>query len=374
MKRFIFFICTLVTIQGPVFAKKNNDGNQPHSYLTARIHRGFSIPHHSNMVYIINDYTSGLELTYGRSLFGTSNWEKFFNYPEIGLGFFYTSLGNNQIYGKGFSVFPYVNYYWLRSPRFSIQNKVSMGLGYATKPFDINTNSYNTIFGSHFNVYVGFGCMFDYRVSKEVSVSLSGNLNHLSNGAAKKPNHGVNVLSTSLGVKYHFNKQLTPRIQKVKAPASNAREINIIGSIGRSQGTMVNSEKYWNASVSLNHLWYLSEKRAIGLGLDNFYFPAASNVWIAYSDKQVNKHYSGLDYWASGIFASYNAFLGKTTLFMNIGYYIRTGVESPQKLYPRMGIRYNLTPRLIANFSVKASFFKSEFLEFGLGYRWKYKK
>jgi len=324
-------------------------------------------------MYFLEDFSRGFEINYGRSRFGGDTWERFFNYPEIGIGFYHGTFGNSEVYGTGYALFPYINYKIVRTPKLSIQNKVSMGLGYATKPFSIDDNTFNTVFSSHLNVYIGLGLLADYRVSDHFSLAVSASLTHLSNGAARKPNHGINTLTTSIGAKYHFNKALTPTVHKAQPEKSKEREILIVGSVGRSQSAPFNPEIYWNGSLSINHLWHLSEKRAIGVGVDQFYSKAAPYMWEAYEDYDENASFSNSDYLYNGAFVSYNVFLGKTTLFVNLGAYFGYSIDPPQPIYPRMGIRHRITDHLVGNFSVKASFFRSEFLEFGLGYRFNYR-
>ncbi|WP_185968834.1 acyloxyacyl hydrolase [Carboxylicivirga sp. M1479] len=326
------------------------------------------------MMYFIEDFSGGLELTYSRALFSPDSWESYFNYPEIGLGFYYGTFGNKDIFGSGIAIYPFINYNIHRSPKLSIKNRVSMGIGYATKPFDIETNTYNTVFSSHLNAYIGLDISLDYRISNRFSLALSATLTHLSNGAARKPNHGVNTFTAGFGTKYHFNEALTPILAQTTPPNSEHREIIIVGSVGRSQSTPYNTTLYWNGSLSINHLWYLNEKRAIGLGYDQFYSETAPHSWEAYEDSNGDIQFSSRHYLFNALFASYNVFLGKTTLFVNIGAYLHTNIDPPQPVYPRMGIRHYLGKNLIANFSVKASFFRSEFLEFGLGYRINYKR
>jgi len=251
---------------------------------------------------------------------------------------------------------------------------VAMGLGYATKPFHLEENTYNMVFSTHLNIYIGLGLSMDYRLSDQFSVTASGDLTHMSNGAAKKPNHGINVLTASIGAKYHFNKNLTPQITKVEPPKSNERELLIVGSMGRSQSSAFNPEKYWNASINLNYIWHLNDKRGIGIGLDQIYSEAIPYAWEEFENFEDQKTYSVNDYLITGLFASYNVYLGKTNLFANLGVYLFHNIDPPQPVYPRLGIRYSVLPNLIANFSVKASFFRSEFLEFGVGYRIRYNK
>lgn len=371
INRIAITLILLTGVQYILSQQLNIDDNtsSKHTYLTTRIHGGVVIPHHANMMYFIEDYSRGIEINYGRSFFSKENWQSYFNYPEIGVGFYYGTFGNKNIYGSGFSLFPYINYKIYRSAKLSVQNKVSMGIAYATKPFNAESNTYNTVFSSHLNAYIGLALLMDYRLSDNFSLALSTSLTHLSNGAARKPNHGINTLTASVGTKYHFNKALTPVLQKTKAPKTNLQELLFVGSIGRNQSTAYNERLYWNASLNANYIFYLNKKRAIGIGFDQFYSESAPYTWEAYENGEEETDFTTRHYLFNGVFGSYNVFLGKTTLFVNLGVYLHTNINPPQPIYPRLGIRHRITENIIANFSLKASFFRSEFMEFGIGYR-----
>jgi len=364
----ILFAFFFVQLRAQSSDKIDNNKAQ-HTYLTARIHGGVVIPHHANMMYFIDEYSKGFELNYGKAIFSTENWQSYFNYPEIGMGFYYGTFGNRDIYGSGVALFPYINYKIYRSAKLSIQNKVAMGLAYATKPFNEESNTYNTVFSSHLNAYIGLALLMDYRISDHFSVALSTSLTHLSNGAARKPNHGINTLTASVGTKYHFNTALTPVLPKTKAPKVKNQELLIVGSLGRNQSTPYNERLYWNASLSTNYLFHLNKKRAVGIGFDQFYSESAPYTWEAYENGDKEIEFTTKHYLFNALFGSYNVFLGKTTLFVNLGVYLHTNIKAPQPIYPRLGIRHQLTDHLIANFSLKASFFRSEFMEFGIGYK-----
>jgi hypothetical protein len=126
---------------------------------------------------------------------------------------------------------------------------------------------------------------------------------------------------------------------------------------------------YWNASLSANYLFHLNEKRAVGFGYDQFYSESAPYTWEAYENGNEEISFTSRHYLFNALFCSYNVFLGKTTLFLNLGAYLHTNIKPPQAIYPRLGIRHQITNKIVANFSLKASFFRSEFMEFGLGYR-----
>ncbi len=338
-------------------------------FITVLYHQGIVVPHHSNMIYFIDDFSRGLEVNYGLLRFDAGGWQRWYNFPEVGLGLLYNSFGNPEIYGNGLALFPYLHFPLIRTSRFSLSNKLALGVGYTNKTFDYQENPYNQILGSHFNAYIGLGFYSSYRLSKDWSVSASASLNHMSNGAVAKPNNGINTFTLSMGARYHFAPGYFPRLAQPVVPRSNQRDIQVFLNYGSSQASDYNFNHYGSGSLSIQHLWHRSAKSAWSAGVDLFYFGAAPYVFQYYNeaDPEAQRFFFGISggkYWI----------MGSTIPFIQLGVYLFSEIDPPQPVYPRVGIRQKITGHLMANFSVKASFFRAEFVEFGLGYCFKYKK
>lgn len=337
--------------------------------VTVLYHQGIVIPHHANMIYFIDDFSRAVEVNYGLLRFDKGGWQQWYNFPEVGIGLFYNSYGNPHIYGQGLAIYPYLHFPIVRTPRFSLKNKLALGLGYTNRPFDYQHNPENHIFGAYLNAYIGLGLYASYRVLNDWSVSASASLNHMSNGASRKPNNGINTFTLGVGATYHFMPDLPPKLPRQVAPPSNRRDVQVFVNYGRSQAADYNFNIYSSGSLSIHHLWHRSIKSAWSAGLDVFYFGAAPFVFQQFNNQDLGAQ--RLFYGASG---GKHWIMGSTTAFVYLGVYLYSQIDTPQPIYPRVGIRQNITKNLMANFSIKASFFRAEFMEFGIGYRFDYKK
>jgi hypothetical protein len=364
---FLFWISLNPNAQVTPASEVGLPANQKH--ITVLYHQGIVIPHHANMIYFIDDFSRGVEVNYGIWRFDNKGWQQYYNYPEVGVGFFYNSYGNSDIYGQGMALYPYLHFPIVRTFRFTLKNKVALGIGYTDNPFDYKDNPYNQIFGAKFNAYIGFGLYSGYRILDRWSVCGSASLNHMSNGAIRKPNNGINTLTFSLGTRYHFLEERLPILSRHKAPRTNNCDLEVFLNYGRSQANDYNFNIYTSGSLSINHLWYRSIKSAWSTGIDVIYFGAAP-----YAYPENDEYVPRADRLFYGIFGGRHWIMGETTLFVQMGIYVYSKIDPPQPVYPRLGIRHNITRRLVANFSIKASFFRSEFMEFGLGYRIPYKQ
>lgn len=342
--------------------------------LEAKYHYGIVIPHHTNMTYIINDYAQGVEFSFIRRRFQSGVWERNFNGPETGLGFWYSSFGRKEIYGEGMALFSFINFRLFDWGPLSAKYSIAPGIGYANKPFKVGENTYNTVFGSHVNAYLGLGLMVHYQVAKGLRASSSFSIKHMSNGSSRKPNNGINTATLTVGLIYDLDPHsLEPEIEKQKTSPSSARELLGTISATRNQPAAYNPTRYWSGSLTLTHLWYRKRTKAYGAGLDLIHFGGAPYALKNFEEIDPFSRYGFADYFYAGLFGTMESHLGTTALYMSAGAYIYQKTKPRQPFYARLGIRQKIAGNLLAHVGIKANFFTAEFVEFGIGYRWKYR-
>jgi len=205
------FLVFLFLLSVSTTATQLNDKKDSIYYaIEAKFQYGFAVPHHDDMFYNINEYTKSGEINIVRRRYKSNFWESDVRRMETGIGFWFSTLGRNDIYGYGFSAFPFINLHIFQLGKLSAKFRVALGLGYATKPFNKFSNPYNNVFGSHLNAYIGFGFMLYYPVTEKLSIAGGVSLNHLSNGAVQKPNNGMNTVGLTIGARY----DLTDLVEK----------------------------------------------------------------------------------------------------------------------------------------------------------------
>lgn len=101
----------IICLTGTAFLCQGQDfdskvSNEVFQDVKVRYHYGLVVPHHSYMTYFINDFSRGMEVNYGYINYGDDGWQKWYNFPEVGLSFFYNSFGNPDIYGQEWPSIP----------------------------------------------------------------------------------------------------------------------------------------------------------------------------------------------------------------------------------------------------------------------------
>lgn len=85
---------------------------------------------------------------------------------------------------------------------FSIRG--SVGLAYASDPYDANKNSSNQSYSTTINAYLLYGLGLQLQINQRMALQLTANFQHISNGGLREPNKGVNWPTVGLHlVRYH---------------------------------------------------------------------------------------------------------------------------------------------------------------------------
>lgn len=137
-----FILCLLVIIaaNGTLTAKPkliNQDSTL--RIIRATAHFGLVLPHHEEMTYFINDFSYGMDFNYGITKYNKP-WYQYTNYPELGIGFFFNSFGNPDVFGSGSSLYGYIQPTIYSSSKFSFKSKIALGAGYVNKPYQEEAN------------------------------------------------------------------------------------------------------------------------------------------------------------------------------------------------------------------------------------------
>lgn len=136
---------------------------------------------------------------------GRQDWEIYNRLPRIGLGVRYMHLGApSEILGDGFSFFPFIDFGFFQKKKSSLRLKMGTGLVYLNKTYHIKYNSSQTAIGSHWNNLTTFQCRYEHALIKMHFLSAGISLSHISNGAFKAPNLGLNFISAIFGYSFHF--------------------------------------------------------------------------------------------------------------------------------------------------------------------------
>lgn len=348
------FLCPLVTL----FAQNQNYG------VSVSSQAGFLLPHRSTMAHLNVGHSYGGQLSFVIQTNGNKEWHHDFNFPRIEMNAFFYDLGNQDVLGQTFGVSSGMYLPYFKCKGWSLGSSLALGVGWVTKHYDKVNNPKNNAIGSHLNALVNLGIRLEKQFSNS-SLSFETSMTHLSNGAYKLPNLGLNLPLLSFNYTYFFDnlrfendftqKNIGLPLKTWSFHTQLVASVKQIYPTGGSTHGVVALTNYFN--------YRLKPKFVIEGGLDAIY------------NQSVIKYNKGdhgrIKNFQLGMYAAYVLPVHKIQFILAMGRYIIDPLDPGGHWYHKFGGRFQITERLWGHFTIKSHWAKADYFEYGLSYRWK---
>ncbi|MFN4123691.1 MAG: acyloxyacyl hydrolase [Flavobacteriales bacterium] len=357
---FLFLlICTVSSLES--FGQAHSDSARAYGiYVTGQY--GFVFRHKPDMDHLITGHTPGMNVFLYRNYSGKLPWEINYGHPSGGVHFQALQL-NNQVLGDAYAIMPFIRFPLNGIRKNPLRLIVSSGLGWLTRPFDIEDNHKNIAISSHINSAFHFELGYDYRFNDRLKAGIGLSLTHYSNGAWSVPNAGINLLCINAGLGWNIGRL------EVK---NKQRETNIdkqwnawlwAGASGK-EVYPVNRQSFFAGTIGLNVQRRMTFKSSVGTGLDLMY---DHSLFDRMSRDQDNPTLDRALRIGTGI--RYTLHIHKIEIPLEQMIYLMARYNPDTFLYHRVGIRYRINEHLISGVTLKAHFAKADYVEWHLGYK-----
>lgn len=325
---------------------------------------GFLAVHHKgSMTHLVNDQVYGVNLSLALQTKGNKTWHHDFNLPELSVNLYYLSIANQSILGNAIGTEVGIYLPFFRVKGWSLGADLAAGLAFTTKRYDVVTNPKNNAIGSHLNSSVSLGVKVVKQWERH-SLGVGVGAKHISNGAAKLPNLGLNMPFLNLHYTHFFRKvesDSIPSEDLVIHPVKTWRfYTELIASTkqiyptgGRNYGIMALSGY---AHYKFNRKFIL--EGGIDLSYNQSLVEEVAGEWDRVKNIQ------------SGVYAAFVLPIHRFQLYAGMGTYIISPLSPNGRLYHRLGGRFKIVNRLWANISIKSHWGKADYFEYGIAYRW----
>lgn len=376
MKRFAVKCCVMVLfimcLHGEqVLAQHKQWGSN--LLLEGRVNYGFLINHHLEME-IYNSHFPAFEINLGKETFGLERWQAMYQYPIIGVSYWYSQLGNSKYLGSANAVFPYVNYPLWRNQRQELNFRVGLGLAYLTKRFDrINNYKYIAI-GSHLNAAINLMAEYRVRINPRMNASVGLAMMHFSNGSTKTPNYGINTPAVNVAFAYRLSKEnsymsrkVIPRLFKYEFPGTSSVDFDFGTTVAFKDMGNEYDQTFMIYTFTANAMKQISFKSTVGLEAD---------LTINKSDYYIVEHKNipyemRSDIIRFGVGPVFHLNMSNLAYTFGLGYYLK-GLMAPEKVYFKVGLQYMITPKIYTNLTLRTHFGQADFVGLGVGIKLPY--
>lgn len=334
--------------------------------ITVKYYSGFILPEYSNLTYLVTEKVQSTSISLSKQTTGKNIWEQLYNYPEYGLTFFYSTLGNDKVHGREIALYPYFVLNILSREKLRFYNQTGMGIAYVTRKFDPVNNYLNVAVGSHINIHFNLKFGLSYKVMSKMKVHAGISFEHFSNAKTQDPNLGLNYFTGYSGLSYQIGNYTPVRNLEITSPQSK-KAYEIILSCGSKRPSGFKSKSYFTASATFELKWKPLRALHFGVGADVFY--DASTQIEMFAQRPVD--YKNTDDFLTGIHLSQEFLYGRLSLILQEGLYVGLKDKGNRPvMYNRGIVRYGVLRHYFIQLAMKSHLHILDYPEIGLGYKW----
>ena len=355
LKNKYLFLLLLSTFLLPnvIFTQQNT------SFFEYGVHIGSLAPHHKEMKSLVKEPVVGLDFTYGIRKSPDSYMGQVFHYPEYGVGIYVGTTGSWKSIGPVIAPYGFVRFLLGSSEKREYYFHVGTGLSYFFHTYDSILNPSNTGVSSHINLFVNFKLMGNWQLTHDKVFFGALSLKHASNGSVKKPNNGLNYITLEAGIKQTFFSGKDYSKPFSLPDFTPVNRIYVVGGIGQKEHDF-REDHFFTSTVTLGYTRQYSRKRRYGIGWDWMYDESLYRPdWGIVGVRNISR---------MGLHLSHEFLFGKLAMVTQLAFYTYRKVNVHQRRYFRIGLRYEVTPWLFGNLTLRSHNAKADYLEAGFGF------
>jgi hypothetical protein len=303
---------------------------------------------------------------------GYKDWQKVYRAPYYGIGYTYGNFFNRREVGNPKSYYGILGIPILRGRKLEFYSEFQFGLATEWKFYDPLTNPKNKVIGGGLTVHLNIGIHTFYPITKNLDLGAEMSFIHFSNGGFERPNKGFNIYAPSVELKYHLGGR--PDVRNVASPGRLERSNDLYFMLGYGDHQLVEHELDTNyfaiGGISAIYFTQLSNAFRLGYGADMNYWWGLNSL----PDGRPGPY--AFENMTLGLLIQPEIIIDKLTLVSGFGIYaIHRNYGDFKQTYQRLGVRYEFYDNLSFGVNVRAvNFILAEFLEFNLGYRFRWKR
>lgn len=292
----------------------------------------------------VPEVSTALELAWLKQTRGTQDWEQRRKFPIWGVGLSIVHYGIDSIYGNAIGLYPVLQIPIIRGKSLEWTLRAGFGIGYVTKHYERAPvwDTLNNAIGSAINNFSTFATDLRYRVNEHWSLQVGMSFCHLSNGAMKQPNLGVNFYGGHLGLRYWLNGDNPKKIirERAKLPSRTLVQARLGVGINESGTTDGPLYKTYLGTVYASRRY--AGKNKILLGFDYSYH---ESIYAFERNNEINIGAERANAWKAAVFVGHEWVFGRMGIITQVGFYVKQAALKQDPYYEKIGYNFYLIKR-----------------------------
>jgi hypothetical protein len=326
-------------------------------------HRG-SVMKHAPSVAHLHQQMPGVEMFYQWKVSGQKKWHTSFPNLQRRVAVHYFWYDPDKPLGNTMSIIYYGGQSLSLSKNISLGYRLGAGPGFVSRFYHPEDNPRNSMISNFLNYTLGGHLDIRWHWHPRWSFSTGMGIVHLSNGAWKKPNQGINQISMHVGLSY-ICKPDTQRLerQKYSGLAQHYWQVGLAGGFKQHE---INTPRMGILSMHTYYVAQIKQRNSFFGGVDAMYDPGKS-YWI---DLYALPYSKGLEgYTQLALTGGYERRIHRTGISAQLGWYLYDPIRVNRKLYQRYSIQYHWSSRWSSFVALKAHSGTADWVEWGMVHR-----
>ncbi len=332
--------------------------------LPGQLFPGFLIAHREYMANM-EAHSWGFEAIYSSNFTGWKQADSGYRHLRWGTGISYFNLGNKALNGDIYAWHIHAEANLSKRKHFQATLRFGSGIGYLTKPYNINSNRKNKAIGSHLNgnIQLMYKAYFD--ISPKTSFTLGLGITHYSNGNFKRPNLGINIMHLNLGIcrKVQILEKPTEKALGELFPANG---FEILAGYANKEISVADTRRFNIFSASLLYYFRHSGTRNWRFGPEVFF-----DKTYPYSLFQPSTldHVKLAKMTEIAIKAGHEFIFGRVAVVTDLGTYVYRPSQYKKRVYFAIGFNYFFNRGVVVQTRLKSHMAVADYFYWGAGYR-----
>lgn len=309
--------------------------------IEANVITGKVLKHTKKLTAPIPASSNAVEIALLMQTSGKKDWEQRRKYPLWGVGLKYTDYGDDRVLGAAIGIYPFLQVPIVRGRNLEWTIRGGLGLGYATSIYRRapDWDTINNAIGSHINNFSSFSTDLRLRMNERWSLQLGLAFTHLSNGAMKLPNLGINMYGAQLGIRYWPDGDRAAPLDRDLPKLRNRVLIQARAGLAITGAGKTDGPVYPIYIGSLYGSRRYASRNKILLGVDYSYY---THLYAFQRNNEINVGEEAANSWKAGVFVGHEWLFGRMAFIAQFGYYVKQAINGQDKIYQKLGYNYYL--------------------------------
>lgn len=278
----------------------------------------------------------------------------------------YVDFGYDKVLGQAWMAGMLAEPVIARHKAYTISYRISGGLALLNRVYNPQTNPENVFFSSPLSLWATARLQGSYQINPTWTIHGYAGFHHISNGATKRPNFGLNWMTAGLGISYRMRDA-----QEDTAQVSTALMALRVRSGWQTQVFFTDRptndwqmENFPVWGIAVQHAWAFRQTHAWTAGIEWTHNRSLVEDHLRIGTvMRTNGH-------QLGILGGHEYHLGRFVLGVHMGIYVLGRWELEDKLYQRYSLQYVCSKRVLLGLNLKAHRNAADFTDLRVGFRW----